>query len=81
MIKRAPPTDTDIHRIVQDTHNIGDIQDTYHVCTLPDSLVIDIHNEVYASSNWVLGPNATGNDAINRFAPLFESMDVVKLLS
>lgn len=79
--QKSPPTDTDIHRIVQDTHNIGDIQDTHHVCTLPDSLVIDIHNEVYASSNWVLGPNATGNDAINRFAPLFESMDVVKLLS
>lgn len=81
--QKSLPNDTDIHRTVQDTHNIGDEQYTHHVCTLSGSLVMDIHNhnEAYASSGWVLGPNFTGNDAIKRFAPVFKSIDVVKLLN
>ena len=35
----------------------------------------------YEYTEWVLGPNATGNDAIQRFAPLLQSTDVIKLLS
>ncbi|KAE8365206.1 hypothetical protein BDV27DRAFT_171790 [Aspergillus caelatus] len=80
--QKSLPTDTDIHETVQDAHDVGNVQGTRHVCALPNPSFIDIeaHNDFYAPNDWVLGPNATGIDAINRFAPLFQSIDVAKLL-
>ncbi|CAI7571420.1 unnamed protein product [Penicillium palitans] len=46
-------------------------QDTSHICS--QSTVSDIaQSDLYTSTEWVLGPSATGNDAIDRFAPLFK---------
>ncbi|KAE8134922.1 hypothetical protein BDV38DRAFT_273141 [Aspergillus pseudotamarii] len=80
--QKRRPSDTNIHETVQDAHDVGNGQGTRHVCALPTPSFIDIeaHNDFYAPNDWVLGPNATGNDAIQRFAPLFQSRDVVKLL-
>ncbi|KAE8379869.1 hypothetical protein BDV26DRAFT_303342 [Aspergillus bertholletiae] len=81
--RKSLPTDTDNHGTVQGAHDIGDAQGAHHACALPDHSFVDIdaHNDFYASNNWVLGPNATGNDAINRYAPLFQSIDTVRLLN
>ncbi|CAG8892384.1 unnamed protein product [Penicillium egyptiacum] len=69
-------TDADNNRTVQDVVNS---QNTRHIrsqATVSDSVQTDL----YASTEWVLGPSATGNDAIDRFAPLLKSIDAVTLL-
>lgn len=82
-------TDKDNHgtaQNVQDAQNSRDVenaQDAHHVYSLAEvsGLDVGVHTDVYASTEWVFGPSATGNDAINRFAPLLQSTDVIKLLS
>ncbi|KAJ5922415.1 hypothetical protein N7516_010118 [Penicillium verrucosum] len=64
-------TYADNNRTVQDVVNSQDPQ-----ATVSDTVQTDL----YASTEWVLGPSATGNDAIDRFAPLLKSIDVATLL-
>lgn len=73
-------TSTDNHRTAQ---NVQDAQSAHHFCfpTEVSGLNAGAHTDVYVSTEWVFGPSATGNYAINRFAPLLQSTDVVKLLS
>ncbi|KAJ5407336.1 hypothetical protein N7465_008620, partial [Penicillium sp. CMV-2018d] len=44
--------------------------------TVLDTVLTDL----YSSTEWVLGPTSTGNDAIERFAPLLRSTDITALL-
>ncbi|KAL4793926.1 hypothetical protein BDV19DRAFT_365610 [Aspergillus venezuelensis] len=57
--------------------------DTHHVCNLAEASALSAgpHTDVHDSTGWVLGPSATGNDAIDRFALLLQSTDIIKLLT
>ncbi|KAL4787638.1 hypothetical protein BJX76DRAFT_318530 [Aspergillus varians] len=78
-------TDTDNRGTTQNeqiTQGVEIALDTHHFGNPPEvsALGAGTHTDVHDSTGWVLGPSATGNDAINRFAPLLQSMDVIKLL-
>ncbi|OQE32730.1 hypothetical protein PENFLA_c001G04063 [Penicillium flavigenum] len=61
--------------------DVGNSQDARHVRSQAEvSGPVGVKTDVYASTEWVLGPSATGNDAINRFAPVLQSIDVTWLL-
>lgn len=85
-------TDTDNHGTAQDVQNdqnaqdaqdVENAQDAHHVCFSAEVSGLDAgaHSDIYVSTEWVFGPSATGNDAIDRFAPLLQSTDVIRLLS
>jgi hypothetical protein len=71
-------TNADNGGTVQD---VGNSQDARHLGSQADvSGPVGVQADMYTSTEWVLGPSATGNDAINRFAPVLQSTDVTWLL-
>ena len=66
------------HNAQKATGNSEHVQDAGEYGCLP----IDASGSyrAYEHTEWVLGPNSTGNDAIKRFAPLLRTADVINLL-